>query len=64
MHLCGQQTTHNKRNSGADGRGIQCIAQFDSWNPNKWYFKDEFNFLIYCIWIGNIIGFGTEYQVC
>ena len=25
--------------------------------PNKWYFKDEFNFLIYCIWMGNIIGF-------
>ena len=33
MHLYGQQTTHNKKNSGADGKGIQCIAQFDSWNP-------------------------------
>ena len=28
MHLCGQQTTHNKKNSGTDG-----VAQFDSWNP-------------------------------
>ena len=26
MHLCGKQTTHNKKNSGADGKGIQCIA--------------------------------------
>ena len=33
MHLCGQQSTHNKKNSGTDGKGIQCIAQFDSWNP-------------------------------
>ena len=33
MHLGGQQTTQNKTNSGADGKGIQCIAQFDSWNP-------------------------------
>ena len=21
------------QNSGTDGKGIQCIAQFDSWNP-------------------------------
>ena len=26
MHFGGQ-------NPGADGKGIQCIAQFDSWNP-------------------------------
>ena len=33
MHLGGQQTTQNKNNSGADGKGIQCIAEFYSWNP-------------------------------
>ena len=51
MHFGGQD-------SGADGKGIQCVAQFDSWNPiYKWYFKDELNFLIYCIRMCNMIGF-------
>ena len=50
MHFGGQDT-------GADRKGIQCIAQVDSWNPHKWYFKDESNFLIYCIWMCNMIGF-------
>ena len=57
MHLCGQQTTHNKKNSGAGWKGHSVHCPVWQLEPNKWYFKDEFNFLIYCIWMGNIIGF-------
>ena len=40
MYAIHQIITDNKEinafwrpDSGADGKGIQCIAQFDSWNP-------------------------------
>ena len=67
MHFGVKQTNQNKKNSSTwwtyinftrcrwKEHSVHCsVSQLE---PNKSYLMDELNFLIYCIWMCNIIGF-------